>query len=75
MYVRQPSDTIKGQMYYDLKLDDWIFEIEESNGEKIADRVMEEYRDYQTAIDKVKALNQRIKAIYDQSLNIVKNAL
>ena len=25
IYVRQPSDTIKGQMYYDLELSDWIF--------------------------------------------------
>jgi len=74
-YVRQPSDTIKGQMYYDLKLDDWIFEIEETKGEDIAKRLMEVYLDYNAALDKVIALNQRIKTIYDQSMNIVNNAL
>jgi hypothetical protein len=27
-YLRQPEDSIKGQMYYDLGFDDWIFEID-----------------------------------------------
>ena len=68
-YVRQPSDTIKGQMYYDLKLEDWVFEIGETKGEDIANRLMEVYHGYNAAIDKVKALNQRIKTIYDQNMD------
>lgn len=39
-YVRQPEDTIKGQMYRDLKLADWLFEIDDTSGEQIADRLM-----------------------------------
>ena len=35
IYIRQPSDTIKGQMYVDLGLDDRIFDI----GPDTADRV------------------------------------
>ncbi|MCU0363112.1 MAG: polysaccharide pyruvyl transferase family protein [Bacteroidales bacterium] len=27
IYLRQPEDTIKGQMYYDLGFDDWIFDL------------------------------------------------
>ncbi|MFW6104173.1 MAG: hypothetical protein ACOC59_03795 [Bacteroidota bacterium] len=27
-YLRQPEDTIKGQMRYDIGLEDWVFEIE-----------------------------------------------
>ncbi len=65
-YVRQPSDTIKGQMYYDLQLDDWIFEIEETSGEEIAYRLMEVCQNHPAALEKVKVLNQRVKGIYDQ---------
>lgn len=65
-YIRQPSDTIKGQMYYDLQLDDWIFEIEETSGEEIAYRLMEVCQNHPAALEKVKVLNQRVKGIYDQ---------
>ena len=40
LYLRQPEDTIKGQMWYDLRFDDWVVEIEESSGEQIADILM-----------------------------------
>lgn len=45
-YLRQPEDTIKGQMYYDIGLKDWVFEIDEATGENIADRLMEVHHDY-----------------------------
>ncbi|NJM94242.1 MAG: hypothetical protein HC842_05880 [Cytophagales bacterium] len=32
-YVRQKEDTIKGQMYNDLGLADWVFEIDAVSGE------------------------------------------
>jgi len=70
-YVRQPSDTIKGQMYYDLRLEDWVFEIEETRGEDIAKSLMEVYHGYNLALNKVKALNQRIRKIYDYSMDKV----
>ena len=35
-YVRQPTDTCKGQMYRDFGLPDWMFEIEETSGETLA---------------------------------------
>ena len=34
-YVRQPTDTCKGEMYPDVGLGDWIFEIEETNGAEL----------------------------------------
>lgn len=75
IYVRQPSDTIKGQMYYDLKLDDWIFEIDKTTGEQIAGRVMEIHRSYPISLEKVKQLNQRVKTIYDQRMAKFENIL
>jgi hypothetical protein len=44
-YLRQPEDTIKGQMYYDLGFEDWIFEIEQTEGKQIADQLMKVYND------------------------------
>lgn len=39
-YLRQPEDTIKGQMWYDIGLKDWVFEIEETSGQKIGEQLM-----------------------------------
>ena len=38
-YIRQKEDTIKGQMYYDLQLNDWVFEIDETKGAEIYKRL------------------------------------
>jgi hypothetical protein len=35
--VRQPTDTRKGQMWRDVGLNDWIFEIDQSTGAQIAE--------------------------------------
>jgi polysaccharide pyruvyl transferase WcaK-like protein len=38
--LRQPTDTRKGQMWRDVGLNDWIFEIDDSTGPQIAERVL-----------------------------------
>lgn len=45
IHLRQPTDTRKGQMWRDVGLGDWIFEIEESTGPQIAERLLELRRD------------------------------
>lgn len=35
-YVRQKEDTIKGQMFYDIGLSEWVFEIDAIEGEDIS---------------------------------------
>jgi hypothetical protein len=62
-------------MYYDLKLDDWVFEIEETSGEEIANRLMEVCQNHPAALEKVKALSQRVKAIYDDNMGKIKGML
>lgn len=52
-YLRQPEDTIKGQMYYDLELGDWVFEIEQTEGAQVADTLMEIEGDHEAAVAKV----------------------
>lgn len=47
--LRQPTDTRKGQMWRDIGLDKWIFEIDDSTGNEIASRVVEIGSDLPTA--------------------------
>jgi len=48
-YLRQPEDTIKGEMYYDIGLPEWVFEIGKTTGSDVAGRLMDVYRNYRTA--------------------------
>lgn len=48
-YLRQPEDTIKGQMWYDIGVEDWVFEIEETQGEDIAKQLMKVQEDFKAA--------------------------
>lgn len=47
--VRQPTDTRKGRMWYDLGMEDWVFEIDASTGRQIAERVVSIARDLPAA--------------------------
>jgi hypothetical protein len=39
MYVRQPTDTCKGQMYRDFGAGDWLFEVDETSGDQLWSRL------------------------------------
>lgn len=75
LYLRQPDDTIKGQMYYDLGFSDWIFEIEETSGAKMAGRLAEIIDHYPEAIRKLKASRKEISAMYKEACMPIKRAL
>jgi len=47
--VRQPTDTRKGQMWYDLKMNDWVFEVDGTPGAQIAERLVQIGRDLPVA--------------------------
>jgi polysaccharide pyruvyl transferase WcaK-like protein len=70
-YLRQPEDTIKGQMYYDLGLSDWVFEIEKVTGSDIADRLRSVISGYDSAKERVKKLQDSIEMIYKASSEII----
>jgi hypothetical protein len=44
IHLRQPTDTRKGQMWRDVGLGNWLFEIEEASGEQIAARLLDLHR-------------------------------
>lgn len=71
-YLRQPTDTIKGQMYYDLGFNDWVFEIDNTTGEQVSGRLMDVYRNYPSALDKVKEATSTVNARYDACMGIMK---
>ncbi len=47
--LRQPTDTRKGRMWYDLGMDDWVFEIDQATGAQIAARLTQIGRDLPAA--------------------------
>jgi polysaccharide pyruvyl transferase WcaK-like protein len=49
MLLRQPTDTRKGQMWRDVGLDRWIFEVDDSTGKQIAERLVEIGKDLPTS--------------------------
>ncbi|MCW8802132.1 MAG: polysaccharide pyruvyl transferase family protein [Candidatus Bathyarchaeota archaeon] len=71
-YLRQPEDTIKGQMYYDLDYDEWVFEIMETAGKQIADKLMEVYTNYDKAREMIDASNKNIRNIYENAVEVLK---
>jgi polysaccharide pyruvyl transferase WcaK-like protein len=40
IHLRQPTDTRKGQMWRDVGLQEWLFEIDDATGDQIADRLL-----------------------------------
>jgi polysaccharide pyruvyl transferase WcaK-like protein len=49
IYVHQPEDGIKGQMWEDIGLSRWHLEVEEATGEQIAERLMDIHQHYAAA--------------------------
>lgn len=49
LLLRQPTDTRKGRMWYDIGLTDWVFEIDQSTGPQIAERLVQVGRDLPAA--------------------------
>jgi hypothetical protein len=55
-YVRQPTDTCKGQMYRDMGAGDWFFEIDETSGDQLWSRLAGINRDPGRAKAKLKSI-------------------
>ena len=74
-YLRQPEDTIKGQMYYDLGFNDWTFEIEKTEGKQIADRLREVWTNYGSAKDKLQVSMKKVDKIYAEAISEIKRII
>ncbi len=74
-YLRHPEDTIKGQMYYDLGLGDWTFEIEQTTGAQITERLMQVTDRYAQAQAAVRAALKNVDARYDEVFPYLRKVL
>ncbi|MGL4594292.1 MAG: polysaccharide pyruvyl transferase family protein [Thermoguttaceae bacterium] len=72
-YLRQPEDTIKGQMYYDLGLNDWVFEIDQVTGEQISARLIDVVTDYPAALKKVENVQKQVSDIYTSAASDIRS--
>ena len=73
-YVRQPTDTCKGQMYRDFGAGEWLFEIEETSGAQLWSRLEALVRDGAKARSKVKAIMTQVEAAQKRMVDAVRAA-
>lgn len=74
-YLRQPEDTIKGQMYYDLGFNDRVFEIDNTSGKQIADSLRDVWQNYGKSKNKLKISMDNVASIYKSATSNVKETL
>jgi len=64
VYIRQPQDTIKGQMWRDIGLKDCIFEIEKATGDELAEAALRIAADRKGALDRLDAAMAYVRSCY-----------
>lgn len=74
-YLRQPEDTIKGQMYYDLGFNDRVFEINKTSGKQIADSLRDVWKNYGKSKNKLKISMDNVASICKSATSNVKETL
>jgi len=73
--IRQPEDTIKGQMYYDIGLSDWIFEIEETEGSDISNRLMNVINDYRGARNRLESAMDYVRKLQRETMTKIRGKI
>lgn len=66
LYLRQPTDTIKGQMWRDLGFGDWFAEIDHISAEQVWTRLQEIHARPDAARDRAFAFMARARALQDR---------
>lgn len=74
-YVRNPVDTVKGQMFRDLGLADWVFESGQTTGEQLWDKLKPLHEDraagrarVQEAMSKAAAIQKRMVEVLAETV-------
>jgi polysaccharide pyruvyl transferase WcaK-like protein len=71
-YVRQPTDTIKGQMYRDFGASDWFFEVDETSGRELWSRLEKIVKDPRAAKAKVKSIMATVEARQKRMVDVAR---
>lgn len=75
LFLRHPTDTIKGQMWHDIAMGDWFMETDLVEGVEVFDRAMAIHRDRKSALARVDEIMARARAVQDQSFDRLAAAL
>ena len=62
-------------MYYDLDFKDWVFEIDNTTGTQITNRLREVWKDYGKAKEKLKVSMDKVESIYKSRTAVLKTIL
>jgi hypothetical protein len=73
-YVRQPTDTCKGQMYRDFGADNWFFEVDETSGEQLWSRLETIHRYPGNAKSQVKSIMASVEKRQKRMVDAVRAA-
>ncbi|MEN3942946.1 polysaccharide pyruvyl transferase family protein [Prosthecobacter sp. SYSU 5D2] len=74
-YIRQPTDTVKGQMYHDIGAGDWNFEVDETSADELWTRLQPIHADLAQAREKVKTLMAGVQKVQTRMVEAVRASL
>ena len=74
LHVRQPTDTCKGEMYRDIGAGNWLFEVDETSGEALSEKLLAMHRDVVDTRDEIKAIQDRYEAGQKRMMEVVRAA-
>jgi len=74
-YVRNPADTVKGQMFRDLGLGDWVFESGETTGEQLWEKLKPLHEDLAGGRAKAQAAMTRAADIQRRMVQAIADAV
>jgi hypothetical protein len=74
-YIRQPTDTCKGQMYRDIGVDDWFFEVDETRGEQLASRLAVIHQDSAAAKQYAARAMERVRRLQKRMMEALREAV
>jgi polysaccharide pyruvyl transferase WcaK-like protein len=70
-YLRVPTDTCKGQMWRDLGLPEWIFEVGDTDGTEMSTALLQLVSDPKRTQEKLAHAQERVKHLQQRSMDIV----
>jgi hypothetical protein len=74
MYVRQPTDTCKGQMYRDFGAADWFFEVDETTGGQLWSRLQAIHQNPARAKQQTASIMSRVEKRQKRMVEVVRAA-
>jgi polysaccharide pyruvyl transferase WcaK-like protein len=72
-YLRLPTDTCKGQMWRDIGLPEWIYEVEESDGDEIAEGLLRLLEEPARTMEKMRHARARVAHLQAHSMAVVRD--